>query len=150
MIVTDISPSLVLIVVMGALIAAGVYLVLERTLTRVLIGIALIGNGINLLILVAGGAAGAPPFTGEDEPMSDPLPQALILTAIVLTLAFTAFILAMAYRSWQLNGHDEVQDDVEDRNIARRAEREDERSDEASVNAALEAAQVRDETEEDA
>ena len=44
--------------------------------------------------------------------MSDPLPQAMVLTAIVITLGMTAFLLAMAYRSWQLNGHDEVQDDV--------------------------------------
>lgn len=151
MIVTDNSPNLVLVVVMGALIATGVYLLLERSLTRVLLGVALIGNGVNLLILVAGGAAGGPPLIGDsDEPMSDPLPQALVLTAIVITLGFTAFILAMAYRSWQLHGHDEIQDDVEDRRIARRAERGelDTRTDEAGPNRALEAAQVRDETEE--
>ena len=46
--------------------------------------------------------------------MSDPLPQALVLTAIVISLGTTAFLLAMAYRSWQLTGHDDVQDDVED------------------------------------
>ena len=46
--------------------------------------------------------------------MSDPLPQALVLTAIVISLGTTAFVLAMAYRSWQLTGHDDVQDDVED------------------------------------
>lgn len=151
MIVSDTTPSMVLVVVMGALIATGVYLLLERSLTRVLIGVALVGNGVNLLILIAGGAAGAPPLIGSsDEPMSDPLPQALVLTAIVITLGFTAFILAMAYRSWQLHGHDEVQDDVEDRRIARRAEQGelDTRSDEATANAALEAAQVRDETED--
>ncbi|GMA32748.1 Na(+)/H(+) antiporter subunit C [Litorihabitans aurantiacus] len=152
MIVADTTPSLVLVVVMGALIATGVYLLLERSLTRVLIGVALVGNGVNMLILIAGGAAGAPPLinASEGEEMSDPLPQALVLTAIVITLGFTAFILAMAYRSWQLHGHDEVQDDVEDRRIARRAERgeDDARSDEAAGNAALEAAQVRDETED--
>lgn len=151
MIVSDVSPAMVLVVVMGALIATGVYLLLERSLTRVLIGVALIGNGVNLLILIAGGAAGAPPLIGSsEEPMSDPLPQALILTAIVITLAFTAFILAMAYRSWQLNGHDEIQDDVEDRRIARRAasRSEDSRSDDVATNPALEALTVRDETEE--
>lgn len=153
MIVADQTPALVLVIVMGALLATGVYLVLERSLTRVLIGIALIGNGVNLLILIMGGAAGAPPLIGaSEEPMSDPIPQALVLTAIVITLGFTAFILAMAYRSWQLTGHDEIQDDVEDRRIARRAERGelDLRSDEEGRrNAALEAAQVRDETEDD-
>ncbi len=50
--------------------------------------------------------------------MADPLPQAMILTAIVITLGVTAFLLAMAYRSWQLQGNDEVQDDAEDRRIA--------------------------------
>ena len=151
MIVDVTTPSMALVVVMGVLIATGVYLLLERSLTRVLIGVALVGNGVNLLILIAGGAAGEPPLIGESEaPMSDPLPQALVLTAIVITLGFTAFILAMAYRSWQLHGHDEVQDDVEDRRIARRAEQGaiDARSDEAASNAALEAAQVRDETED--
>ena len=53
--------------------------------------------------------------------MSDPLPQALVLTAIVISLGTTAFLLAMAYRSWQLTGHDDVQDDVEDRAIRRLA-----------------------------
>jgi multicomponent Na+:H+ antiporter subunit C len=74
---------------------------------------------------VAGGAAGRPPIVGEDEgPMSDPLPQAMVLTAIVITLGMTAFLLALAYRSWQLHRHDEVQDDVEDRRIARLAARD--------------------------
>ena len=49
--------------------------------------------------------------------MSDPLPQALVLTAIVIALGTTAFLLAMAHRSWQLNGNDDVQDDVEDASI---------------------------------
>lgn len=51
--------------------------------------------------------------------MTDPLPQALALTAIVITFALTTFLLALAYRSWMLLGHDEVQDDVEDRRIMR-------------------------------
>jgi multicomponent Na+:H+ antiporter subunit C len=53
--------------------------------------------------------------------MSDPLPQALVLTAIVISLGTTAFLLAMAYRSWQLSGNDDVQDDVEDAAIRRLA-----------------------------
>jgi multicomponent Na+:H+ antiporter subunit C len=118
----DMSPDLVLVVTIGVLFAAGVYLLLERSLTRVLIGVILIGNGANLLFLVAGGAAGRPPIVGRGSgPMSDPLPQAMVLTAIVITLGMTAFLLALAYRSWQLHRHDEVQDDVEDRRIARLA-----------------------------
>ncbi len=119
----DMSPNVLLIVAIGALVIAGTYLLLERSLTRVLIGFILLGNGANLLFLVAGGRAGGPPILGETEVdrMSDPLPQAMVLTAIVITLALTAFVLAMAYRSWQLHGHDEVQDDLEDRRIVRLA-----------------------------
>ncbi|MEK8107525.1 NADH-quinone oxidoreductase subunit K [Micromonospora sp. M12] len=55
--------------------------------------------------------------------MSDPLPQAMVLTAIVITFGFTAFLLAVAYRSWYVSGDDEVPDDLEDRQIIRRAGR---------------------------
>lgn len=123
----DMSPSFVLVLAIGVLVTTGVYLLLERSLTRVLIGFILIGNGANLLFLVAGGRAGGPPIVGEtpSDQMSDPLPQAMVLTAIVITLALTAFILAMAHRSWQLHGHDEVQDDLEDRRIVRLAAKND-------------------------
>ncbi|MEV2237437.1 Na(+)/H(+) antiporter subunit C [Micromonospora sp. NPDC049891] len=112
------SPNLTYVIVVGVLVAAGVTLLLERSLTRVLMGVILLGNGANLLLLT-GGRAGGPPIVGTTDPeqMSDPLPQAMILTAIVITLGMTAFLLALAYRSWHLNGHDEVQDDVEDRRI---------------------------------
>lgn len=116
-------PSLTLVVVVAALVTVGVYLMLERSLTRVLLGVVLAGNGVNLLILAAGGPPGGPPIVGVTpvEDMADPLPQAMVLTAIVLTLGVSAFLLAMAYRSWQLTRHDEVQDDLEDRRVARRA-----------------------------
>jgi multicomponent Na+:H+ antiporter subunit C len=116
------SPNLLLVVVVGVLFAAGVTLLLERNLTRVILGITMVSNGVNLLILL-GGAYGGPPIVGvTPEPaMSDPLTQAMILTAIVITLGMTAFLLAMAYRSWQLTGHDDVQDDVEDASIRRLA-----------------------------
>jgi multicomponent Na+:H+ antiporter subunit C len=82
-------------------------------------GVMLAGNGVNVLFLVASGAAGGPPLIGVTEKfaMSDPLPQAMVLTAIVITLATAAFLVTMAYRSFQLNGDDEVQDDVEDTRI---------------------------------
>ena len=119
------SPNLVLVIVVGVLFASGVTLLLERNLTRVILGITLLGNGVNLLILL-GGAYGGPPIVGvtAEGEMSDPLTQAMILTAIVITLGMTAFLLAMAYRSWLLTGHDDVQDDVEDRRIMRLAERD--------------------------
>lgn len=120
------KPSLLLVAVIGVLFAAGVTLLLERTLTRVLLGVMLLGNGANLLILVTA-APGGPPivYTTPNEDMTDPLPQAMILTAIVITLGMTAFLLAMAYRSWRLVGHDEVQDDVEDRRIMALADRDE-------------------------
>jgi multicomponent Na+:H+ antiporter subunit C len=120
----DMSPNLVLVAAIGALFISGVYLLLERSLTRVLLGFILIGNGTNLLFLVAGGAAGGPPIVGQTDAadMSDPLPQAMVLTAIVISLATSAFLLAMSYRSFQLEGHDEVADDVEDAIVRRRAQ----------------------------
>ena len=117
------APSLVLLCVAGVLVATGVYLLLERSLSRIFIGLGLITHGVNVLVLSSGGAAGRPPLLGQEDPtaMADPLPQAMILTSIVLSLGTTAFGLALAYRSWRLSGHDEVVDDVEDRLVAQRA-----------------------------
>jgi multicomponent Na+:H+ antiporter subunit C len=150
--VIDTTPSLALVLVAGVCVGTGVYLLLERSLSRVIIGIILIGNGVNVMFLVAGGRAGGPPLVGTSEPeqMSDPLVQAMVLTAIVITLGLSAFVLAMAYRSWQLHGHDEVQDDLEDRRIAERLRRdgEDGRAD-IVTDLEVEAAEARDETEDD-
>lgn len=121
------SANLTLIITGASLIGVSVYLLLERSLTRVLVGLLMLGNGVNLLFMVAAGPSGHPPVAGKvsAEDMTDPLPQALVLTAIVIALGTTAFALAMAYRSWQLNGHDDVQDDVEDAAIRRRALRDE-------------------------
>ncbi|HEX6249219.1 MAG TPA: Na(+)/H(+) antiporter subunit C [Nocardioidaceae bacterium] len=118
------TANLTLILVASTTVGAGVYLVLERSLSRVLIGLVMISNGVNLLLLTASGPAGKAPLTNlfEASGMADPLPQALVLTAIVITLGTTAFMLAMAHRAWQVNGSDDVQDDVEDRIVRRRAE----------------------------
>lgn len=108
--------SLTLIIIMGVLFACGVYAMLERSLTRVLIGFLLLGNAANLLLLIVLGEPGVAPFFGDADPeqMSDPLPQALSLTAIVITFAVSAFLLALIYRSWQLGQADTVEDDAED------------------------------------
>ena len=149
----DVSPSLVLVLTAGVLIGCGVYLLLERSLSRVVVGLILLGNGINLVFLVAGGRAGGPPLVGTTptEEMADPLPQAMVLTAIVISLGLSAFVLAMAYRSWQLHGHDEVQDDLEDRRVADRFAKTGQlhdRADEGAADLDVEAAEARDETEE--
>ncbi|MEV5603880.1 Na(+)/H(+) antiporter subunit C [Streptomyces sp. NPDC052299] len=111
------------------LCAVGGILMLTRPLTRILLGAVIAGNGINLFILSATGRAGREPLLyGVDlGRVTDPLPQAIALTAIVITLATTAFLLAMAYRGHQLTGTDEVHDDLEDRRIVLRAEVLDER-----------------------
>jgi len=117
--------NLTLVLTAAGLLGCGVYLMLERSLSRVLVGVVMIGNGVSVAFLVASGPAGRAPIVakGEDAAgIADPLPQAMVLTAIVITLATTAFVLAMAYRAWQLNGHDDVQDDVEDALIRRLAE----------------------------
>ncbi|WP_069169295.1 Na(+)/H(+) antiporter subunit C [Streptomyces griseus] len=106
------------------LCAVGGILMLTRPLTRILLGAVVAGNGINLLVLASTGSAGVAPllYGAPLRRMTDPLPQAIALTAIVITLATTAFLLAMAYRSHQLTGTDEVHDDLEDRRIFLRAE----------------------------
>lgn len=109
-----------LALVVGGLYAVGTYLLLQRTLTRIVIGIALLGHGANL-VLLASGRPGAAPIVGDSPPstFADPLPQALALTAIVITFGVAAFLLTLAYRGWLLRGDDEVEDDIEDRRVAR-------------------------------
>lgn len=110
---------LVMVIVVAVLYGTGAYLLLQRNLSRIVIGLALLGHGANLLLLMAGGRAGEAPISGEGTgPYADPLPQALALTAIVITFGVSAYLLAMAYRSWVLNESDEVEDDVEDQRIA--------------------------------
>ncbi len=110
----------VLAATIGVLFSLGTYLVLQRNLTRIITGLALLSHGANLLLLAAGGKAGEPPVVGGDAAdFSDPLPQAMVLTAIVISFGVTVFLLALAYRSWTVNRSDDVEDDVEDRRIAR-------------------------------
>jgi multicomponent Na+:H+ antiporter subunit C len=111
----------VLAVAVGALFAGGTYLLLQRTLTRIVLGLMLLGHGVNVLLLLAGGRRGEPALLGQGvapADVVDPMPQAMALTAIVITFAIVAFLLAMAYRSWTLSGDDEAEDDIEDRRIA--------------------------------
>jgi len=116
------TPTIVLPLIIGGLYAAGVYLLLDRSLTRVVLGFLLMGNATNLLVLSSGGPAGGPPIIGVTDPedMSDPLPQALVLTAIVITFGIAAFLLAIIHRSWRLVRQEVVGVDEEDRRVARR------------------------------
>lgn len=111
--------TVILVLAVGVLYGCGVYLMLQRNLTRIVIGLASVAHGANLMLLIAGGSAGAAPLVGTSEgPFADPLPQALALTAIVITFGVSAYLLALAYRSWVLTESDVVEDDVEDRRIA--------------------------------
>jgi multicomponent Na+:H+ antiporter subunit C len=91
----------------GLFFAAAIYLILSRALIRVVIGIVLLGNGVNLLIFVAGRLTRAePPIVpaGASAPagyFANPLPQALILTAIVIGFAIFAFLVVLAFRAYQ-------------------------------------------------
>lgn len=116
--------NLFLLIGSGVLIACGVYLMLDRAMTRMILGVVLIGNGANLLILQSGGQAGSPPILEREsetaDAMSDPLAQAMILTAIVISMAMTAFMLALAYRQYRYRTDDVIERDEEDRAIATR------------------------------
>jgi multicomponent Na+:H+ antiporter subunit C len=126
--------SVTLAATAAVLFSIGTYLVLQRALTRVILGLAILSHGANTL-LMASGRRGLPPLvgTGDSAGFSDPLPQALALTAIVITFGVTEFLLALVYRSWVLTRDDDVQDDVEDRLIAREGWRDPEVIDEEST-----------------
>lgn len=117
--------NLFLLIGSGVLVATGVYLMLDRALTRMIMGVLLLGNGANLLLLQSGGQAGSPPIIGRmstlfGERAADPLAQAMILTAIVISMAMVAFMLALAYRQYRYRTDDIIERDEEDRAIAAR------------------------------
>jgi multicomponent Na+:H+ antiporter subunit C len=118
----------------GLLFAVGTYLVLQRKLSRIIIGIALLTHGANVL-MVGGGRPGRAPIVGNGSPagQADPLPQSLALTAIVISFGVTALLLALAYRSWLLTSDDEVRDDIEDERVARGEDRDEAAPDEAGA-----------------
>ena len=96
-----------LALLVGLLTAAAIYLILSRALIRVMLGLVLLGNAVNLLIFTAGRLTRAvPPIVpkGAVEPISavaNPLPQALILTAIVIGFALFAFLIVLTFRAYQ-------------------------------------------------
>jgi multicomponent Na+:H+ antiporter subunit C len=98
----------------GALYAAGIYLMLRRRLAQLIIGLGLLSNGTNLLIFTAGGLTRAHPPVVPDgaatlvPPYADPVPQALVLTAIVIGFGLLAFSLVLAHRVHAASGTDDV------------------------------------------
>lgn len=126
--------SVLLAFTAAVLFGIGTYLVLQRKLSRVIIGVGLIGHGANVLLITAG-RRGRSPIIGASDPegFADPLPQALALTAIVISFGVTALLLALAYRSWLLTHDDEIADDLEDREVARHGHSDAELVDAAAV-----------------
>lgn len=95
----------------GMMFACGVYLMLRRSMVRLIIGLLLISYSVNLIIFSMDdpGTRGAPIIDSvEESAMSDPLPQALILTAIVISFGVLAFTLALGYRATQVAGTDNI------------------------------------------
>ncbi len=116
-------------IVIGVCYASAVFLLLQKRLLQVLLGIALLGHATNLLIFVAAGLHGTSlpiiPEGAEVLPLTavDPLPQALILTAIVIGFSLFGFSLALAYRCVAVLGHDDIDqlthtDQLDDRDSA--------------------------------
>lgn len=100
----------------GLVCACGFYLLLSRNLQRMAIGFLLLSNGVNLLVLTSAGLAPnpAPPILGADtrgRVLADPLPQAFILTAIVIGLGMAAFLLALAQSLYSASGRDDADGD---------------------------------------
>ncbi len=96
-----------LAVLIGLFFTVAIYLILSRSLIRMLLGIAILGNAVNLLIFTVGRVTReVPPIVpeGEYKPLeqiANPLPQALILTAIVIGFSLFAFLLVLTYRAYQ-------------------------------------------------
>jgi multicomponent Na+:H+ antiporter subunit C len=106
----------VLSIVIALFFMVAIYLMQSRQIIRILLGVALLGNGVNMLIFTAGRITReVPPIIGVDEMVpsavvANPLPQALILTAIVISFSFFAFLLVLGYRAYQELGTDDVGD----------------------------------------
>ena len=94
-----------LVLLCGMFFSAAVYLMLSRHIIRILLGVAVLGNAVNLLLFVGGRVTReVPPVIAGDvlQPgAANPLPQALILTAIVISFSFFSFLMVLGYRAWQ-------------------------------------------------
>jgi multicomponent Na+:H+ antiporter subunit C len=103
----------------GLLFATGLYCMLRRSIVRTIFGLALLSHAAHLLILASSGSpAGTAPLIAHDAdrlapPFADPLPQALILTAIVINFGLTAFLVALVVRTRRAIGSDDVDEMVE-------------------------------------
>ncbi len=106
--------TLILAVVIGALFAGGLYMMLRRSLVKILIGLLLLGHAVNLFVFTLGRLVrGRPPLIPEGEtflipPYADPIPQALILTAIVISFGVTAFVIILLRQTFLSLGTEDL------------------------------------------
>lgn len=106
--------NILMAITVGLIIAVGIYLIMGRRLLHLLLGVALLGNGVNMLIVTAAGLTpDSPPLVaaGEQVPAADsadPLPQALVLTAIVIGFGMLGFAVALAWRTFYYGGDDDL------------------------------------------
>lgn len=103
--------ALLLSISAGVLFTAGLYMVLRRSLVKILVGLLLLGYAVNLLLFSSVGLIpGQPPILprNPDQPVADPVPQALILTAIVISFGLTAFAVGLVRQVYQVLGTDDT------------------------------------------
>lgn len=108
--------DIVSLIFVGITVACAVYLLLERAVSRILAGFILMGNALNMLMMIVSGSNTKPSFY-HDSPLSeqsDPLAQAMALTSIVISLATGAFMIALAYRLFIFSSSEAIEDDEED------------------------------------
>nr|MBS0036795.1 Na+/H+ antiporter subunit C [Saprospiraceae bacterium] len=106
--------EIILAVLIGFMYAAGIYLILRRSLVKLIVGLIILGNAVNLLLFLLGGITkGQPPVIGDAEKLlagvyADPLPQALILTAIVISFGLQAFAMVLLQREYIQGGVEDL------------------------------------------
>jgi len=106
--------ELLIVLLIGIFYSAGIFLMLRRSMVKLLLGLLLLGNGANLLIFLMGGLTkGKPPIIGDSnqnfvDAYADPVPQALILTAIVISFALTAFAIILLKKVYATTGSDDL------------------------------------------
>ncbi|MDQ0254316.1 multicomponent Na+:H+ antiporter subunit C [Evansella vedderi] len=102
--------EILMILTVGVIVSVSTYLILTKSLLRVVLGLVMLAHGAHLLFLtMAGLKEGAPPLLGEyASSYADPLPQALILTAIVIGFGVTAFLLVLSYQTYKAHKTDDL------------------------------------------
>ncbi|EOS54248.1 Na(+)/H(+) antiporter subunit C [Paenibacillus barengoltzii] len=100
-----------IVILVGIFVSIGTYLILSKQLLRIVLGASIVSHAVNLLLLTSGGLKrGSAPLLGEKEAgFTDAMPQALILTAIVINFAVTALVLVLCYRAYQHFGTDDME-----------------------------------------